>query len=202
MKFLSKKENPYLSDPDVQLMLQFKAGDQAALEALMRKYYPRILNFIYRFLGNRQVAEDLTQEVFLKVYKSAFKYTPRSQFQTWLYTIAKNTALNELRRKRGLFVSTDQTFNSDGNELTKEIADYETAPDKDLMHKEKAAMIRQAIDDLPEKQRMAVILRRFEDFSYAEIAATLKVSDKAVKSLLSRAKLNLKHNLASKIDWN
>jgi RNA polymerase sigma-70 factor (ECF subfamily) len=202
MKFLSKKENPYLSDPDVQLMLQFKAGDQTALEALMRKYYPRILNFIYRFLGNRQVAEDLTQEVFLKVYKSAFKYTPRSQFQTWLYTIAKNTALNELRRKRGLFVSTDQTFNSDGNELTKEIADYETAPDKDLMHKEKAAMIRQAIDDLPEKQRMAVILRRFEDFSYAEIAATLKVSDKAVKSLLSRAKLNLKHNLASKIDWN
>jgi RNA polymerase sigma-70 factor (ECF subfamily) len=202
MKFLSKKENPYLSDPDVQLMLQFKAGDQTALEALMRKYYPRILNFIYRFLGNRQVAEDLTQEVFLKVYKSAFKYTPRSQFQTWLYTIAKNTALNELRRKRGLFVSTDQTFNSDGNELTKEIADYETAPDKDLMHKEKAAIIRQAIDDLPEKQRMAVILRRFEDFSYAEIAATLKVSDKAVKSLLSRAKLNLKHNLASKIDWN
>jgi RNA polymerase sigma-70 factor (ECF subfamily) len=202
MKFLSKRENPYLSDPDVQLMLQFKAGDQTALEALMRKYYPRILNFIYRFLGNRQVAEDLTQEVFLKVYISAFKYTPRSQFQTWLYTIAKNTALNELRRKRGLFVSTDQTFNSDGNELTKEIADYETAPDKDLMHKEKAAMIRQAIDDLPEKQRMAVILRRFEDFSYAEIAATLKVSDKAVKSLLSRAKLNLKHNLASKIDWN
>lgn len=202
MKFLSKKENPYLSDPDVQLMLEFKAGDQTALEALMRKYYPRILNFIYRFLGNRQVAEDLTQEVFLKVYKSAFKYTPRSQFQTWLYTIAKNTALNELRRKRGLFVSTDQTFNSDGNELTKEIADFETAPDKDLMHKEKAAMIRQAIDDLPEKQRMAVILRRFEDFSYAEIAATLKVSDKAVKSLLSRAKLNLKHKLASKIDSN
>ena len=79
----------------------------------MRKYYPRILNFVYRFLGNRQLAEDLTQDVFMKVYKSARWYRPRSQFQTWLYTIAKNTCLNELRRNQGRMVSLDEPVKSD-----------------------------------------------------------------------------------------
>ena len=100
MRFRKQKDKSYLADPDVECMLKVKKGDRVAFEILMRKYYPRILNFVYRFLGNRQLSEDLTQDVFLKVYKSARRYRPRSKFQTWLYTIAKNSCLNELRRNR------------------------------------------------------------------------------------------------------
>lgn len=181
-------------------MLALKKGDRSAFEVLMRKYYVRILNFIYRFLGNRQIAEDLTQDVFMKVYKSAFRYRPRSQFQTWLYTIAKNACLNQLRRKRTMLVSLDQTFHAGDNELQKEIADPDANPDRELLQKERAAMIRAAVNALPDNQRMAVILRRYENFSYAQIAATLNVTDKAVKSLLSRAKVNLKNKLANAVD--
>ena len=192
MRFLKKKEASYLSDPDVQRMLALKQGDRSAFEALMRKYYPRILNFIYRFIGNRQMAEDLSQDVFMKVYKSAWRYRPRAKFQTWLYTIAKNVCMNELRRKRNLMVSLDDTPGSNENERRKEIADPNSDPGKALLYKEKAALVRAAINDLPENQRMAVILKRYENFSYAQIAATLNITDKAVKSLLSRAKGNLK----------
>lgn len=181
-------------------MLALKKGDRSAFEVLMRKYYARILNFIYRFLGNRQIAEDLTQDVFMKVYKSAFRYRPRSQFQTWLYTIAKNACLNQLRRKRTMLVSLDQTFHASDHELRTEIADPDANPDRELLQKERAAMIRAAVNALPDNQRMALILRRYENFSYAQIAATLNVTDKAVKSLLSRAKLNLKNKLANAVE--
>ena len=82
-------------------MLAVKQGDRNAFDDLMRKYYPRILNFAYRFTGSQQLAEDLTQDIFMKAYRSAARYRPRSKFRTWLYTIAKNTCLNELRRKKG-----------------------------------------------------------------------------------------------------
>jgi RNA polymerase sigma-70 factor (ECF subfamily) len=200
MRYWKKKETSYFADPDVQLMLALKKGDRSAFEVLMRKYYARILNFIYRFLGNRQIAEDLTQDVFMKVYKSAFRYRPRSQFQTWLYTIAKNTCLNQLRRKRTMLVSLDQTFHASDNEFRTEIADPDADPDRELLQKERASMIRAAVNALPNNQRMAVILRRYENFSYAQIATTLNVTDKAVKSLLSRAKVNLKNKLANAVD--
>jgi len=200
MRLRQKKETPHLTDPDVECMLELKEGNRQALEILMRKYYPRILNFIYRFMDNRQLAEDLAQEVFMKVYKSAHHYRPRSQFQTWLYTIAKNTCLNELRRNRRQMVSIDEPVASGTQGLKQKISDPRANPAGELLQKEKKALIRAAIDDLPDNQRMAVILRRYENFSYAEIAATLNVTDKAVKSLLSRAKLNLKNNLAGAID--
>ena len=181
-------------------MLELKRGDRSAFEALMRKYYPRILNFIYRFVSNRQIAEDLSQDVFMKVYKSAWRYRPRSRFQTWLYTIAINVCLNELRRKSNLMVSLDETHEFGESELRKEIADPGSDPGQDLLQKEKATLIQAAINDLSENQRIAVILKRYENFSYAQIAATLNITDKAVKSLLSRAKVNLKDKLASNFD--
>ena len=158
-------------------MLELKQGDRNAFEALMRKYYPRILNFIYRFISNRQLAEDLSQDVFMKVYKSAWRYRPRSQFQTWLYTIAKNVCLNELRRKRNLMVSLDETLKYGENKFSKEIADPGSDPGRALLRKEKAALIQAAINDLPENQRIAVVLKRYENFSYAQIAVTLKITD-------------------------
>jgi RNA polymerase sigma-70 factor (ECF subfamily) len=200
MRFGKQKETSYLADPDVECMLEVKKGDRAAFEILMRKYYPRILNFVYRFLGNRQLSEDLTQEVFMKVYKSARRYRPRSKFQTWLYTIAKNSCLNQQRRNRGLMVSLDEPIRSDERVQTKEISDPHADPAGHFFQKEKIALIQAAISDLPENQRIAVILRRYENFSYAEIAATLNVTDKAVKSLLSRAKVNLRNKLAGIVD--
>ena len=200
MRFRKQKDTSYSADPDVECMLELKKGDRDAFEILMRKYYPRILNFVYRFLGNRQRAEDLTQDVFMKVYKSARRYRPRSKFQTWLYTIAKNSCLNELRRNRGQMISLDEPIMSHERVLKKEISDPHADPAGELLQKEKKALIQTAIKGLPENQRIAVILRRYESFSYAEIAATLNVTDKAVKSLLSRAKVNLKNKLAATID--
>jgi RNA polymerase sigma-70 factor (ECF subfamily) len=182
-------------------MLEFQPGSRPAFEALMHKYYPLVLNFIYRFLANIETAEDLTQEVFIRVYKSGSHYKPKSKFRTWLYTIAKNISLNELRKNKNFIISLDEpvTFDSDG--LKRQSADQnQSNPDKDMIRKEKATLIRQAINDLPDNQRMAVILGRFDDFSYAEIAATLGVSEKAVKSLLSRAKENLKRKLSRIFD--
>ena len=181
-------------------MLALKKGDRNAFDILMCKYYPRILNFIYRFLGNRQLSEDLAQDVFMKVYKSARRYRPRSKFQTWLYTIAKNTCLNELWRNRAQMVSFDEPVISNEPAIKKDIADPHADPAGEFLLKEKKAQIQTAINDLPENQRIAVILRRYENFSYAQIAATLSVTDKAVKSLLSRAKVNLKNKLAGTVD--
>ena len=181
-------------------MLAVKKGDRNAFDDLMRKYYPRILNLAYRLTGNRQLAEDLTQDVFMKVYKSATRYRPQSKFQTWLYTIAKNTCFNELRRKRWQMVSLDEPVDAKAGELRKELPDPGADPATEFLQKEKENQVWAAVNDLPENQRMAVILRRYENFSYAEIAATLDVTDKAVKSLLSRAKVNLKNKLAGAVD--
>jgi RNA polymerase sigma-70 factor (ECF subfamily) len=201
MKRYFKKSNPYLSDPDVQRMLDVQRGSKIAFEALMRHYYPRILNFIYRFVGNQSTAEDLTQEVFMRVYNNARKYRPKSGFQTWIYTIAKNVALNDLRRGRRLTFFPDEPADGDGHKIYKESEDLKViSPDEKIIQKEKAVRIRAAISKLPENQKIALILRRYEEFSYAEIAATLNVSDKAVKSLLSRAMQNLKNRLAGQTE--
>ena len=201
MKRFFKKSNPYYSDPDVQRMLAVQQGNRLAFEELMRHYYPRILNFIYRFVGNQGTAEDLAQEVFMRVYNSAPRYRPKSRFQTWLYTIAKNVALNDLRRSRRLAYSIDEQAEGDDHKYYKEMGELkESAPDEKLIQEEKAARVRAAISKLPENQRVAIILRRYEEFSYAEIAATLNVSDKAVKSLLSRAMQNLKSRLTEQVD--
>jgi len=178
-------------------MLEFRNGSRSAFETLMKKYYSRILNFIYRFVANKEIAEDLTQEVFLRVFRFGHRYKPKSKFQTWLYTIAKNICLNELRKNKDFVASLDEPVTAGNEDQQLQIDDpRRCAADEELIRNEKAMVIRQAINELPENQRLAVILRRYDDFSYVEIAETLGVSDKAVKSLLSRAKVNLRGRLA------
>jgi len=201
MNLFRRRPNPYFSDPDVQLMLAFQNGSRSAFETLMQNYYSRILNFIYRFVANKQIAEDLTQEVFLRVFKYGPRYKPKSKFQTWLYTIAKNIYLNELRKNKDFVASLDDPVTLGKEDLEIQIDDPKNCgADEELIRKEKAMVIRQAIGNLPENQRMAVILRRYDNFSYAEIAETLGVSDKAVKSLLSRAKINLRRRLSGLVN--
>ena len=198
VNWFKKKAPNYLNDPDVQSMLDFKAGNQAAFEDLMRKYYPCVLNFIYRYLGNQNAAEDLTQDVFMRAYKAAPRYQPRSKFQTWLFTIAKNVSLNELRHQKNAPISMDATNINDDEHPGMNLEDKTvTSPEKQILRKERAAQVQAAIQSLPANQRTAVLLRRYEDFSYQEIAETMQLSISAVKSLLSRAKINLKNELVS-----
>lgn len=193
----SDQSNQYFSDPDVILMLEFQKGNKASFEALMRKYYGRVLNFVYRFVNNRDMAEDITQDVFVKIYKSASGYKPKAKFQTWVFTIAKNTAFNEYRHLNRQGYSLDESF-SDGSESYQSVLIDEQAekPDERLKKAETVKIIREALQALPEQQRAAVILRRYQNFSYEEIAQTMGTSVKAVKSLLNRAKENLKNMLS------
>jgi RNA polymerase sigma-70 factor, ECF subfamily len=169
-----EKQNPYLTDTDVQLMLEFQKGDKVSFEKLMDKHYKRVMNLVYRFLGDKEIAEDLTQDVFIKVYKNAHLYKPKARFQTWLYRIVKNTCLNELRRRKRSAASLDETFEVKGNSHKQEPADLDSLnPSESINQRETAAIVKEAIASLPENQRMAVTLRRYEQLSYEDIAKIL-----------------------------
>lgn len=189
--------NPYLEDPDVLLFLEFQRGDRLAFEKLMEKYYKRILNFIYRFTANSALAEDLTQEVFVRVYNSVSSYRPQSKFQTWIYTIARNISLNQLRYQKRQWVSLDEAFETEDGEVKRQVMDLTgEPPDQEILRRERLEAIEDAINSLPENQRMALILRRYDEFSYEKIAQIMNCSLEAVKSLLSRARENLKTRLS------
>jgi len=187
-------------DLDTLLMLDFQKGNNASFETLMHKYYPKVLNFIYRFVTSRESAEDLTQDVFIRVYKNRATYTPQAKFQTWIYTIAKNAALNELRRRKPLW-SLDALVSTQDGAVARQVEDRKRRnPHEEVRQKEEQDAVLKAIAGLPESQRLAVILRRYDGFSYEEIAVTLNCSVPAVKSLLSRAKDNLRQALKSLVD--
>jgi RNA polymerase sigma-70 factor, ECF subfamily len=189
------------ADHGVILMQKFQQGDQNAFDILLGIYYPQVFRFIFRIVQSREMAEDLSQETFLRVFHSAKSYQPKAKFQTWLYTIAKNLALNEIRRRKQTAFSLDEDWESKDGKVQKQIADKTAVnPGAEIVNQERADLIRAAINGLPEHQRVAVLLKRYENFSYEEIAQTLKCSVSAVKSLLSRAKENLKESLSDLLD--
>ncbi len=184
-------------------MLEFQKGNKSSFEKLMERNYKRVFNLIYRFVASREIAEDLTQEVFIKVYRCASSYRPQAKFQTWLYQIAKNISLNELRRHTKKDVSLDETFETEDGQLKREIADTNAlTPSQEIIQQETVEEIQAAIQSLPENQRMAVILRRYENLSYEDIAKTMNCSLEAVKSLLNRAKESLKEKLSRFVKGN
>jgi len=187
-----------LKDPDIELMLKFQAGDLSAFETLLQKYRKPLINFIYRFLGDATEAEDLAQEVFLKIYNSKDTYKPKSKFSVFLYKIAKNICLNFLRDRKGIQITSLHTpaETPEGKKLIREIPDQRQIPPDKLMEREELQeIVRRTINSLPEKERTAVILRRYEDLSYGEIAKVLGCSTKAVKSCLHRALKKIKIKL-------
>ena len=185
-------------DEDVQLMLKFKQGEISAFEALLDKYHNPIINFVYRFIGNKQESEDLAQEVFLRVYRSSQNYKPKAKFSTWIYRIAKNLVLNELRRRRTHNVSSlDEMVSFEEEELPKQISNNKPSALVELEKKDLTVAVRKAIDSLPANQKMAVVLKRYDELPYVEIAKILGCSVSAVKSLLNRAKVSLKEKLSS-----
>ena len=180
-------------------MLRVRDDEPGAFELLVNQYQHRLIGVMNHLVGNAQEAEDLAQEVFLRVYRARKKYKPRSKFSTWLFTIANNLALNCLRsRQRKPVVSLPVHDSGPLGTRPEEqlVPDRGHAPGHHLQQMELAAIIRRALDELNERQRLAVVLNKFEDMNYAEIAEVMNLTTKAVKSLLSRARMNLRSALA------
>lgn len=180
---------PSFGDPDVDLMLRFQKGDERAFEELVRRHTRGLLNLVYRYLGDASRAEDVAQDIFVKVYRARRKYQPKAKFSTWLYRIAVNHCLNEIRARRS-----EPAVASPSDDLVEETAGEH--PDARLGRAELQQAVKRAIDALPENQRMAVLLARYEEMNYGQIAETMGMSLEAIKALLHRAKENLKQALA------
>ena len=181
---------------DVQLMLDVKAGDDTSFELLLRKYRTPLVSFLYRMVRDQAAAEDLAQEVFLRVYRARKKYAPSAKFTTWLFRIATNLALNALRdgRFRQMEVSLDQPGEDERPAM--DLPDHRPGVEQELMARDRAAVIRRAIQALPEKQRAAVLLHKYHELDYDDIARVLECSQSALKSLLFRAYETLRVQLA------
>jgi RNA polymerase sigma-70 factor (ECF subfamily) len=182
------------SQQDVALMLRVKTGDLEAFEALVTRHQHSVVGTAAKMLGNAAEAEDIGQQVFVRVWKSAPHYEPSAKFTTWLMTITRNLVFNELRRRRRaqlVFIESDQE--GAGHH---QLADEEApVPSEQLLDAELQQAIDAAIASLPEKQRLAIVLRRYEGMPYEEIAKVLKTSVAAVKSILFRARADLKEIL-------
>ena len=183
-------------DPDAALMLRVKQGDTEAFAALVDKYKQPVMNLVYRMLRDATEAEDLAQNVFVQVYKSAGRYQVASRFSTWLFTIARNLCLNEIRRRsRHPAESMDET-NEQEDQPRHQFEDKKTfSPPDSLLHGELEEKIQEALSELPENQRMAILLCRQNELSYEEIANVLDCSLSATKSLIHRARETLKSKL-------
>jgi len=184
---------------DVQLMLDVKAGDEQSFELLLRKYRTPLVNFLYRMVRDSAVAEDLAQEVFLRVYRARKEYAPSAKFTTWMFRIATNLALNSVRDNRHhlLEISMDRPVNTGGDEQpAMEVPDRKPTVEQQLVERTRSALILRAVHALPEKQRAAVLLHKYQELNYDEIARILECSESALKSLLFRAYETLRVELA------
>jgi RNA polymerase sigma-70 factor (ECF subfamily) len=186
------------TDPDTQLMLDFKAGDEHAFQNLFDTYKSRVITYCFRFCGNRAVAEELAQETFVRVYKAARRYRPKARFSTWLFKIATNVCLNELRRPvyRNRVESLDRITDTETVGVPKPAANRQERPDAMLVHQEQQMLVRRAMEQLPEKQRAALLLRIEGEFSYEEIGQQINCSKNHVKTLIHRGRLHVKKALA------
>jgi len=189
-------------DEDVRLMLAFQKGDQSAFARLVERNQARIYAVVNRFMAGRPDAEDIVQEVFLRVFRSAHRYVPTARFSTWLYRIAANLCINAIRKASKLkIIPLRGHVDSQDQEAAAEITDEDAVrPDEDLQRAELAEHVRQAIEQLPDNQRVALILHRYENMSYLQIGEILDCSAQAVKSLMSRARMNLKKLLAKHLE--
>jgi RNA polymerase sigma-70 factor, ECF subfamily len=182
---------------DAQIMLRVKAGDDSAFEYLVQKYRRPMLSFMYRMAHNTAVAEDLAQEVFLRVYRSRQKYEASAKFTTWLYRIASNLAVNHARDTRHQrpenTVSLDEPDHDSG--LTMDLPDTSLTAEEAIVRRERLAAIRQRVEALPERQRIALIMHKYQQMDYRQIAEVLKLSESAIKSLLFRAYETLRGQL-------
>ena len=188
-----------LHDPDVRLMLEVRNDSASAFSELMLRYQSRVLTILENLVGNRDLAEDLTQDVFLRVFRARKTYEPGSKFSTWLFTITNNVASNAKRsksRRREIVLEGSESGPLGAHPLDQlAVAASGQMPARQLDKAEMRDIVRLALAELNERQRMAVLLNKFEGMSYADIAETMGLSPQAIKSLLSRARVNLREVL-------
>ena len=182
-------------DYDAELMLRVKEGDGASFGVLLEKYRSPVVHFLYRMIQNGPVAEELAQEVFLRVYRSRSTYEPTAKFTTWLFRIATHLALNALRdgkNERG-----QDRLDDDSSDLPiRQVPDSRPSVEQDMVYQARLEEVRRAVATLPEKQRAAVLMHKYEEMEYSQIAKVLSCSESAVKSLLFRAYETLRARLA------
>jgi RNA polymerase sigma-70 factor (ECF subfamily) len=186
-------------DPDVRLMLEVRDGSATAFEELVVRYQARLVRVLEHLVGRRELAEDLAQEVFLRVYRSRQQYVPGAKFATWLFTIANNVACNALRdrsRRPEVTLTGSDSGPLGARPLDRLIQATSSAmPTRQIDKAEIRDVVRMAMESLGERQRLAVLLNKFEGMSYADIAHAMELSPQAIKSLLSRARENLRQML-------
>ena len=182
---------------DAEVMLRVKAGDESAFDYLVQKYRRPLVSFMYRMARNTAAAEDLAQEVFLRVYRSRQTYEASAKFTTWLYRIATNLAVNHARDTRHerpeVMVSLDEPDEETGTTL--DVADGTVTAEEALVRRERMLAIRSKVEALPERQKLAVIMHKYQQMDYKQIAEVLKLSESATKSLLFRAYETLREQL-------
>lgn len=182
-------------DYDVELMLRVKEGDGASFDALLEKHRSSVVHFLYRMVQNQAVAEELAQEVFLRVYRSRSTYEATAKFTTWLFRIATHLALNALRD--GKYSKFEERLDDDSSEMpVRQVSDRRPSIEQSMLHRAKMDEVRRAIGALPEKQRAAVLMHKYEEMEYSQIAKVLSCSESAVKSLIFRAYEALRARLA------
>jgi RNA polymerase sigma-70 factor (ECF subfamily) len=179
---------------DEELMAGTARGDEHAFELLVKRHQSRMLNLIYRFIGNRTQARDLAQEVFIRVWEASPRYKPQAKFTTWIYRLAANLCLNELKSssRKKLFFSENL---AELGRTPNEESNVSPSAEDLLLTEERSRQISLALQSLPENQRIALILKRYENLSYHEIAKIMECSVAVVESLLVRAKRNLQEKL-------
>jgi RNA polymerase sigma-70 factor, ECF subfamily len=196
---LPVEDSGFLRDPEVQLMLRAKQGDDGAFTQLVKTYQDRLTNIFYHLVQSQDAAEDLAQDVFLRIYRARHGYQPTARFSTWLFRIANNLASNS-RRSKGRRKEVNLAGSESGPlgiRPQEQLAIEKSGlmPNRQLDKQELQVIVQQALEQLNERQRMAVLLHKYEDMSYADIGDAMEMSAAAVKSLLSRARENLRQVL-------
>ena len=184
-----------LRDPDIRLMVRVRDDEAGAFEELVEKYQYRLVAVLHHVVGDAEEAEDLAQEVFFRISRARKKYRARAKFSTWLFTIANRLALNALRsrqRKPQVRLEIHDSGPLGPRPAEQLVRDKANQPAQRIQQQELAAVIHRAVEGLNERQRLAVCLNKFEEMNYAEIAEVMGLTTKAVKSLLSRARTNLR----------
>ena len=183
-------------DQDLELMLRVRRGDAESFEVLLGRYRGPLVSFFVRMVRDHGLAEDLAQEAFLRVYQARHRYQPEARFTTWLYRIATNLALNAIRDRKPMVPHGGIEFeDGEGESETARLADERPTAEQQMMESDRARLIREAVEDLPEKQCAAVVLHKYQNVDYRQISKILGVSESAVKSLLFRAYESLRARL-------
>jgi RNA polymerase sigma-70 factor, ECF subfamily len=182
---------------DAEIMLKVKDGDDASFNYLIEKYRRPIISFMYRMVHNSAIAEELAQEVFLRVYRSRASYSADAKFTTWLYRIATNLAVNHARDTKHERPEFKQSIDEPDDEtgLSIDVADGTLNVEQQILRRERLKAIRAQVESLPERQRMAVLMHKYQEMDYKQIAEVLKLSESATKSLLFRAYESLREKL-------